>query len=69
LVIEIDVRRSLAIEIDQLTGGKDQRSTEFQQPVIGKGLDDQFRSDPIQIADSNPDHRSLVLNAHALKLI
>jgi hypothetical protein len=37
--------------------------------VIGKGLDDHFCSDPIQIADGNPYYWSLLLNGHALILI
>jgi hypothetical protein len=68
LVTEIDLRRGLSVEIEDLVRRKDQWSAQLQQPVIGKCLDDQLCSDPIQIADGNPYHGSLLLNAHALIL-
>src|SRR5882757_2563068 len=60
LIRKIDLRHSLAIEIDQFVRTEYEGGTQFQDPVVGKGLDDQFGPDPIQVTYGNPYDGSLL---------
>src|SRR5579872_4852046 len=64
LIVHIDLRRELTIEIDQLIRGKDQRSTQLQQTVIGKSLDDQLSTNAVQVANGNAYNGFLLWKTH-----
>jgi hypothetical protein len=66
LVAEVDFREGLAVEIDQLVRTKYDRGTQFQQAVVGKGLDDQLGSDPVHVSHRYANKGPVWLIAHAL---